>query len=91
MLRHLKELFYPVPTKIIYCYGEYDKEFDELPPKVELIEGFPYNLSDMVRLTIILSLETLRSPFTQTANLKKFCCNKIKIVNREMFEPYDLL
>ena len=48
MLCHLKELFYPVPTKI-YCYGEYDKEFDELPPNVELIEGFPYNLSDMVR------------------------------------------
>ena len=46
MLRHLKELFYPVPTKII-CYGEYDKEFDELPPNVELIEGFPYNLSDI--------------------------------------------
>ena len=25
MLRHLEELFYPVPTKIIYCYGEYQK------------------------------------------------------------------
>ena len=41
MLRYLEELFYPVPTKIIYCYGEYQKEFDELPPSVELTEGFP--------------------------------------------------
>ena len=48
MLRHLEELFYPVPTKIIYCYGEYQREFDELPPNVELMEGFPDNLSDMV-------------------------------------------
>ena len=42
-------LFYPVPTKIIYCYGEYQKEFDELPSDVELMEGFPDNLNDMVR------------------------------------------
>ena len=49
MLRHLEELFYPVPTKIIYCYGEYQKKFDELPSNVELMEGFPDNLSDMVR------------------------------------------
>ena len=49
MLRHLEELFYPVPTKVIYMYGVYQKEFDELPPSVELVEGFPDNLSDMVR------------------------------------------
>ena len=41
VLRHLGELFYPVPTKIIYCYGEYHREFDELPPNMELMEGFP--------------------------------------------------
>ena len=55
-LHHLEEMFYPVATKIIYCYGEYQKEFDELHPNVELIEGFPDNLSDMVAFTIILSL-----------------------------------
>ena len=49
MLRHLEELFYPVPTKIIYCYGEYQDDFVELPPNVELMEGFPDNLSDMAR------------------------------------------
>ena len=30
-------------------YGVYQKEFDELPPNVELVEGFPDNLSDMIR------------------------------------------
>ena len=48
-LRHLEELFYPVPTKIIYCYEEYQKEFDDLLPNVELMEGFPDNLNDMIR------------------------------------------
>ena len=49
MLRYLEELFYPVPTKIIYCYGEYQEEFDELPPSMELMEGFPDHLNNMVR------------------------------------------
>ena len=49
MLYHLEELFHPVPSKIIYCYGEYQKEFEELLPNVELVEGFPDNLIDMTR------------------------------------------
>ena len=50
MLHHLEELFYPVPTKVIYCYGEYQKEFDELSramPNLELTEGFPDGLYSM--------------------------------------------
>ena len=39
---------YLVTTKIIYSYREYQKEFDELPPNVELVEGFPDHLNDMV-------------------------------------------
>lgn len=30
MQRHLQELFYSVPSKIIYCYGEYQKQFDNI-------------------------------------------------------------
>ena len=50
MLCHLEKLFHPVPNKVIYCYGEYQKEFDELLktlPFVEFIEGFPSNLYEM--------------------------------------------
>ena len=49
MLRNLEELFDPVPSKVLYCYGEYQKEFDELPPNVEVMDGFPDNLNDMLR------------------------------------------
>ena len=49
MLRHLEVMFHPIPTKIMYCYGAYQKEFDELLSNVELVEGFPDNLSDMTR------------------------------------------
>ena len=51
MLRHLEELFSPIPSKIIYCYGIYQKEFDELArdlPNIELIEGFPNNLYELI-------------------------------------------
>ena len=47
-LQHSNELFYPVPTKIIYCYGEYQKEFEELR-NVDLVEGFPSNLDDLTK------------------------------------------
>ena len=48
LLRHLNELFYPVPTKVIYCYGEYQKEFDELHG-VDFIEGFPTDLTQLTQ------------------------------------------
>ena len=50
MLRNLEELFFPVPSKVIYCYGEFQKEFDELSealPNIQLVQGFPNDLYDM--------------------------------------------
>ena len=50
MLRHAEELFNPVPTKIIYCYGIYQKEFEQMlqsMPNLTLVEGFPDNLCEM--------------------------------------------
>ena len=49
ILRNAGELFDPVPTKIIYCYGEYQKEFEELSPSVEMIEGFPDDIGSLTR------------------------------------------
>ena len=77
MLRYLEELFYPVPTKIIYCYGEYQKEFEELPPNVELTEGFPDHLNNMVRghnhsLVVLDDLMSQCSNDQRVANL--FTC-----------------
>ncbi len=49
ILNHLEEMFHPLPTKTIYCYGEYQKEFDEFPSNVELVEGFPSDLSQLTK------------------------------------------
>ena len=51
MLNNLKELFHPIPTQVIYCFGQPQKEFKELikiVPKIKLVEGFPDDLNDMV-------------------------------------------
>ena len=48
LLYHLNELFHPVPSKVIYCYGEYQKEFDELHG-VDFIEGFPQDLNELTQ------------------------------------------
>ena len=45
---YLNELFHPVPSKVIYCYGEYQKEFDELHG-VDFIEGFPQDLNELTQ------------------------------------------
>ncbi len=50
MLRNLEELFFPIPSKVLYCYGEFQKEFDELSktlPNVQFVQGFPSDLYDM--------------------------------------------
>ena len=48
-LHHAEELFDPVPTKIIYCYEEYQQEFSELPSCIELVDGILNNLYELVR------------------------------------------
>ena len=48
LLYYLNDLFHPVPSKVIYCYGEYQKEFDELHG-VDFIEGFPEDLNELTR------------------------------------------
>ena len=48
LLYHLNELFHPVPSKVIYCYGEYQKEFDDLRG-VDFIEGFPQDLNELTQ------------------------------------------
>ena len=42
ILNHLDELFNPVPSKIVYCYGEYQSAFDDLMqknPDITFVEG----------------------------------------------------
>ena len=51
MLHHLDELFEPVPSKIIYCYGVHQPAFDGMGqtiPNIDFVKGFPHNLHDML-------------------------------------------
>ena len=50
MLYHLNDLFDPVPTKIVYCYGEHQAAFEDMARtmnNIEFVEGFPDNLHDI--------------------------------------------
>jgi hypothetical protein len=49
MLNNLEEMFYPCPEKVFYNYGEYQKEFDQLHPNIDLIEGFPSDVGELVK------------------------------------------
>ena len=49
MLNHLEEMFHPLPSKIVYCYGECQNEFDEFHPDVELIQGFPNDVNELTK------------------------------------------
>ena len=52
MLHDLRELFNPAPTKIIYCYGTYQQEFEQLLktfPDLTLSEGFSDDVYDLVK------------------------------------------
>jgi hypothetical protein len=40
LIRHSNELIYPPPERILYCYGEFQPSFLELP-QVEFHEGLP--------------------------------------------------
>ena len=51
MLKKFRRTVPPIPTQVIYCFGQPQKEFNELikiVPKIKLFEGFPDDLYDMV-------------------------------------------
>jgi hypothetical protein len=49
MLNNLEEMLYPCPEKVFCCYGEYQKEFDQLRPNIDLIEGFLTDVGELVK------------------------------------------
>ena len=64
MLNHLDELFYPVPSKIIYCYGEYQQMFDEMLqtiPNISFVQGFPNDLYDIASSNSLIVVDDLMS------------------------------
>ena len=40
-VNHLESLVQPIPTRVIWSYGEWQDAYQILPPYVELVEGLP--------------------------------------------------
>lgn len=61
LLENINELINPIPTNVIWCYGEYQDRYRELPDYVRLsdgLEGLKYidkNLSNLVILDDLMS------------------------------------
>ena len=55
-LNNLNEMIDPAPEKIIYSYGEWQKDFLKLPNDVELVEGMP-DLPDYSRTPLLLIID----------------------------------
>ncbi len=49
MLRNLKEMINPEPTKVIWCYGEYQEKFASLPSGVILADGLVNGINEIDR------------------------------------------
>jgi hypothetical protein len=93
MLDHLEELFYPVPTRILYCCGEHQKEFDDLSQRlsnIEFVDGFPNDLYALVE-GHDNSLVILDDLMSQCSNDTTFCWHNFFSVNiKRLYTEVDL-
>ena len=83
MLRNLNKLFDPFPSRIIYCYGEYQHAFDDMVqtiPNIYFTEGFRDNLYGILEgyqnsLVIIVSRQSV-----QKINVFQICLLAVHII-----------
>ena len=47
LLENLGSMVKPKPTKVIWCYGEYQSRFEELPEWVTLVEGLEKGMEEI--------------------------------------------
>jgi hypothetical protein len=77
LLNHLNYLFDPVPSKIVYCYGEYQHLFDDMAqtiPNIDFIEGFPtnlYNILESHRKSLVI-IDDLMSECSKDQRISDF-------------------
>jgi hypothetical protein len=64
MIQNMKEMIYPVPKKVIYCYGEFQSIFDKFPD-IQFHEGLP-DQSMFDGTPILLILDDLMSQANET-------------------------
>jgi hypothetical protein len=70
-------MFDPVPSKIVYCYGEYQHLFDDMAqtiPNIDFIEGFPtnlYNILESHRKSLVI-IDDLMSECSKDQRISDF-------------------
>lgn len=77
LLENADSMIYPTPTKIIWCYGQYQQAYVELSqsmPHVQFMEGFPEDLKATIdpnenNLIVLDDLMSEVSNDVQVANL----------------------
>ena len=55
-LQHLNAMVDPVPTRVIYSYGEWQPAFRRLPNQVQLVEGIP-DIPDRAQEPMLLIID----------------------------------
>lgn len=58
LIHFKKEMFFPVPDKIVYFYGIYQPLYDEMEG-VTFVEGFPSNFRDFLGINTLFLLDDL--------------------------------
>ena len=88
LLYYLNDLFHPVPSKVVYCYGEYQKEFDDLHG-VEFIEGFPEDLNTLTQghEQTLLVLDDLMGECSKDQRVSDLFTRDFRIVLDPKFIP----
>ena len=74
MLYNLEELFTPVPSRIVYCYGEYQSVFDDMRskiPNISFVEGLPEDLYQMLEghQNSMIIIDDLMTQCSQNQNI----------------------
>ena len=78
ILNHLDELFYSVPTKIIFCDGEYQQMFDEMMqtiPNISFVQGFPSDLYDIACSNSFIVVDDLMSQCSKDERMSDMFTN----------------
>jgi hypothetical protein len=99
MLYNLNDLFDPVPSKIVYCYGEYQEIFNDMTrtiPNIYFTEGFPDNLygilegyqSSLVKIDDLMSQcptdQRISDLFTKGSHHRNF---SVMYLTQNLFPP----
>jgi len=67
LIDNARTTIYPLPAKIVYCYGEYQELFHQYP-RIQFSEGFP-DIGDFDELTLLIIDDLMQETNETIANM----------------------